>query len=105
MDKVNLENELKNNDAVMLYFSGNDCGVCKVLQPKVSELFTQKFPKIKQLYISAEDFRETAVGYNVLTIPTVIVFFENKEFLRKSRHISIVEVETELERVYSLYFT
>jgi len=104
MQIIELENELKNNEAVALYFSGNDCGVCSVLKPKVETLLNDKFPKIKQHYISAEQFQDTAAQLNVLTIPTLIVFFENKEFLRKSRHISLIEVEAELSRIYSLFF-
>ena len=104
MDKEILEQELQSDAAVMVYFSGNDCGVCNLLKPKVQTLFNETFPKIKQVYISVEEFRKTAIQYNILTIPTLIVFFENKEFLRKSRHIALSEVEVELTRIYSLFF-
>ena len=104
MELIDLENELKNNEAVMVYFSGNDCGVCNVLKPKMELLFNEKFPKIKQIYISAEVFRDTAAQYNVLSIPTVLVYFDNKEFLRESRLISVPDVESKILRTYDLFF-
>ena len=30
-----------------LYFSGQDCGVCSVLEPKITEMISQNFPHIK----------------------------------------------------------
>lgn len=104
MDKNLLEKELKNNEALMVYFSGNDCGVCQVLKPKIETLFKEKFPKVKQVYISAEIFRDTAAQYNVLSIPTILVYFEGKEFLRESRLISVPDVETKISRTYDLFF-
>ena len=99
-----LQQEIQTNDALMLYFSGEQCGVCKVIQPKIKELFTTTFPKIKQLYITAEKFPQTAAQFNVLTIPSVIVLFDSKEFIRQSRHISLDQLEQQLLRTYNLYF-
>jgi len=99
-----LRNEIKENDAVMVYFSGENCGVCKVIQPKIKKLFSEEFPKIKQIFIGADKFPQTAAQYNVLTIPTVIVFFDSKEFIKQSRHISIDQIEQQLNRTYHLFF-
>jgi len=104
MEIIDLENTLKNNEAVMVYFSGNDCGVCQVLKPKIEVLFNDKFPKVKQIYISAEEFRQSAAQCNVLSIPTLLVYFEGKEFLRESRLISVPGVEGKISRTYELFF-
>lgn len=104
MQLEQLQQEIQTNDAVMLYFSGEQCGVCKVIQPKIKELFTKEYPKIKQIYISADQFVQTAAQYNVLTIPTVIVLFDSKEFIRQSRHIAFEQLEQQLSRTYNLYF-
>lgn len=92
------------NDGVMLYFSGENCGVCHALKPKVEELFTDQFSKLKQVYISADQYQEIAASFNVFTIPTVIVFFERQEFIRQSRHISMGDLQNKIERPYNLYF-
>lgn len=99
-----LQSEIQMNDALMIYFSGEACGVCKTLQPKIKELFTQEFPKIKQIYISADLFTQTAAQLNVLSIPTVIVYFDSKEFIRESRHISISNLASQIHRPYKMFF-
>lgn len=104
MKKEQLEDQIKKNDAVMVYFSGENCGVCKVIQPKIKDLFTNNFPKIKQIYISADIFQETAAQYHVLTIPTVIVFFDGKEFVKQSRHIAIEQLKEQIDRPYKMLF-
>ena len=75
-----------------------------VLKPKVETLFSEKFPKIKHHYISVEVYRDTAAQLNVLSIPTLLVYFEGKEFLRESRLISVSDVEGKISRTYELYF-
>ncbi len=95
---------INDNDAVLVYFSGENCGVCKALQPKIKDTVTDNFPLIKHIYISATIFQETAASLSVFTIPTVIVFFEGKEFIRESRHISISSLIQKIERPYNLFF-
>ncbi len=104
MDIEQLQHEIQTNNALMVYFSGENCGVCKVLQPKIENLFTTQFPKIKQIYISADKYTQTAAQFNVLTIPTVIVFFDTKEFIRESRHISIQNLSLQITRPYEMFF-
>ncbi|MEA3290597.1 MAG: thioredoxin family protein [Campylobacterota bacterium] len=99
-----LNNKIKSNEAVSIYFSGQTCGVCQVLKPKIKEVLDENFPKIKQIYIDASEFQETAANFNVFTIPTVIVYLDGKEFLRQSRHISVSNFANELQRPYNLYF-
>ncbi|RLD02179.1 MAG: thioredoxin, partial [Chloroflexi bacterium] len=39
---------------------------------------------------------------DVFAIPTVLVFLDGKEFLRKSRHMSVDEVIREIKRPYDI---
>lgn len=95
---------IEQNDGVMLYFSGENCGVCHALKPKVKELLDTNFSKLKQVYISADKYQDIAASFNVFTIPTVIVFFEKQEFIRQSRYISIADLQSKIERPYTLFF-
>jgi thioredoxin-like negative regulator of GroEL len=99
-----LEEQIKSNEALMVYFSGIDCGVCEVLKPKVKEMMEQNFPKIKQVFVNAHENQECAANFNVFTIPTVLVFLDGKEFIRKSRNLSIPAFKEELQRPYDLFF-
>lgn len=104
MNTEELQNILKTNDAVMVYFSGKDCGVCQALQPKIKTLFTTSFPKVKQIFIEADTFIQTAREFGIFTLPSLIIFIQNKEFVRESRHISINELETQFSRTYTMFF-
>jgi len=104
MTLEDLKKEIDINDAVMVYFGGEYCGVCNVLKPKIKELFNNQFQKVKQIYISIDKFPQTAAQFNVLIMPTVLVFFDKKEFIRQSRHISIQELSKQIQRPYGLFF-
>ena len=102
--KEQLETNIQQYGAVMVYFSGENCGVCNVLKPQVQNLLNSKYPKIKQFYIEANN-SQLYLAFGVFTVPTVIVYFDNKEFIRKSRNFGLVELENELARPYKLFFS
>ena len=97
-------NFVKNNRASILYFSTDECNVCKVLKPKLEHFLTEKFPKIEARYINTLHMNKIAAENNVFTVPTIILFFEGKDYLRKSRNINFDEFEEDLKRLYSLFF-
>ena len=104
MDIEQLKKQIASNEAVMVYFSGENCGVCEVLRPKIKSMLKEKFPKVKQIFISAEEFKATAADLSIFSVPSLIIYLDGKEFIRKSRNISVLELENELKRPYSLYF-
>jgi len=99
-----IENEIRSNDVVMLYFSGENCGVCTALKPKIQSSFEIHFPKIKQIFISASDYPQIAAHFSIFTIPSVLVYFDKKETKRESRHISIDQLMKSINRPYELFF-
>jgi len=98
------QNIIQDQQAVLVYFSHEKCNVCKVLKPKISNLLTEHFPKIKMYYSDTELFPEVAAQNSIFTVPTIVIFFDNKEFIRKSRNFGIDELKGELERPYNLMF-
>lgn len=93
---------LQSNDAVMLYFSAPTCNVCHALKPKLTEAITGEFPTFVIESIDISETPEIASHFSVFTIPTVLIFFQGKEFLRKSRHMSVGEVVETIKRPYTL---
>lgn len=102
--QIEYDEFIESNRAALFYFSTPQCNVCKVLKPKVQELLNEKFPKIKMAYVDCEIMKEVAAQNRIFAVPTILVFIDGKEFLRKSRNISLLEFSDELERPYSLYF-
>ncbi|MCP5063791.1 MAG: thioredoxin family protein [Ignavibacteriae bacterium] len=100
----NVDNFIKDNDGCLIYFSTPQCNVCKILKPKIKEFIDSEFPKIKMGYVDCENQKEAAAQNRVFTVPTILVFFDGKEFIRKSRNINISEFRDEISRPYSLFF-
>lgn len=100
-----INHTLNTNDAVMLYFSAPTCNVCHALKPKLTEAILNDFPTFVIESIDISETPEIASHFTVFTIPTVLIFFQGREFLRKSRHMSVGEVVEDIRRPYSLMIT
>lgn len=90
------------NKAAAIYFSTPDCNVCKVLKPKFIEFLQTEFPLIKFLYVDVSLSKELSAQQNIFTVPTILFFFEGKEFFRKSRIVNFEELRDELARIYDI---
>lgn len=95
---------LAENDAVLSYFSTENCSVCKVLKPKVIAMIKESFPKMKLTYIESDQFPELAAQNRVFAAPTILVFFAGRETIRKSRAFGLEELRSEIERPYAILF-
>ena len=56
-------------------------------------------------YINTKLNPEIIGQERIFTVPTITVYIDGKEFLRKSRNIGIGELQTDLERPYNLFFS
>lgn len=97
--------KLKEEPALLAYFSTDACNVCKVLKPKVEELIQTKFPKIKLAYVKSDKLPEVAAQSQIFAAPTILLFFDGREYIRKSRNIGVSELEKEIARLYSMMFS
>ena len=89
-------------EPVLIYFSGENCSVCKVLKPKIEQEVIKNFPKFKLYEVKTDIYKELTSQFTVFSIPTVLIFFDRKEFKRYGRNISIPLFIEELERPYNL---
>ena len=98
----NIEQTIKENLAVMVYFSAPTCNVCHALKPKLLQELDKNFSefKVESVDISVED--DIAPHFGVYAIPTVLIFLDGKEFIRKSRNMSVGEVMNEIRRPYEI---
>ena len=95
---------VSSNKAAVVYFSTPQCNVCKVLKPKLIEMLAQNFPLMNFSYVNCEEAKELAAQQNIFSVPTILFFFEGKEFIRKARYVNLDELEDELSRIYSMIF-
>ncbi|NEW59771.1 thioredoxin family protein [Sulfurovum sp. bin170] len=102
MNLEELQNIIRAEVGVLLYFSGENCSVCHALRPKFKELFDDKFKEIKQIYLDAHKNLEISAHYQVFSVPTMLVFLDGREFVREGRTVSIYQLEERLERPYGM---
>ncbi len=103
-NQAELDQILRDNLGVLLYFSRQTCNVGEALEPKVIKMLAEKFPKIPFYFVDMDKTPDVAAKYSVFVEPTIIVAFDGKETIRKSRIISVPELETTIQRVYDIAF-
>jgi len=86
----------------MLYFSAPTCNVCHALKPKLFEAVETQFDTFEIISVDISENPEIASHYSVFAIPTLVVFLGGREFLRKSRHMSVGEVIESIRRPYDI---
>ena len=79
-DSENFEKEvLKSEKPVLVDFYADWCGPCNTMAPVIEELATELDGKAKVGKINVDDNPDIAVEYNVMSIPTLIIFKNGKE--------------------------
>ena len=102
MNIETLENDIKNELAIALYFSAPTCNVCHALKPKLLTAFESNFSQLQVKSIDISETPEIASNFGVFSIPTLLIYLDGKEFLRKSRHMSVDQVVAEIKRPYDM---
>ena len=97
-----LQNTIREEIGVLLYFSGENCNVCHALRPKFKELFDKEFPRIQQIYLDAHENPEISARFQVFSVPTMIVFMDGREFIREGRSVSLHQLTQKLARPYGM---
>ena len=102
MNLEEVQNIIRQEVGVLLYFSGERCNVCHALRPKFKELFDSEFPQIKQIYLDAHENAEISAHYQVFSVPTMLVFLDGREFIREGRAVSMYKMMEQLMRPYKM---
>lgn len=86
------------------YFKSPNCVVCESLLPKIEAHIKSQYPLLEWQVIEVDRYPDTAAQFHVFTAPTLLVFFEGKEYFRWVRNFSVGEIDHRLKRVYDLMF-
>jgi thioredoxin 1 len=75
VDESTFEREVLEADRpVVVDFWAPWCGPCRVVNPILSDMAAQHGERLKFVKLNVDESPETASRYNVLSIPTVILF-------------------------------
>ena len=69
---------LKSQIPVLVDFWAEWCGPCRVISPIVDEIAQDLKGKLKVAKVNVDDSQELAAKYNIMSIPTLLVFKDGK---------------------------
>ncbi|MBN2796135.1 MAG: thioredoxin family protein [Clostridia bacterium] len=94
---------IQDNEMVLTYFTTTDCNLCKDLFPKIEKML-EEFPQVIGVRSEIDSNLEFVGAYSVYTVPTIILFVQGKETIRRSRQIGIGEFSDAMSRYYQMLF-
>jgi thiol-disulfide isomerase/thioredoxin len=98
-----LQQLIADKPAILAYFYNDNCAPCKSLRPKIIEMKEAHFPALELHFINS-DKREIPSHFGVYDNPTLLVFFDRKEYIRVSKYVSTMQLGEQIQRYYNMIF-
>jgi len=102
--KEEISELISSEAAAIIYFYSDNCAPCISLRPKVQQLVDDNYPEIKLAFVNSEKYPLLPAEHNIFANPTLLLFFDGREYRRESKYISIPQLSEAIERPYSMIF-
>ncbi len=111
LNKDNFKTTIEGNDFVIVDFWAPWCGPCQSFLPVYEEL-SEKYPDLVFAKVNTEDEQELAAGFQIRSIPTLMMFREQvilyseagalqkaqlEELIEKARGLDMTDVHKQME--------
>lgn len=87
------------NKLSFIYISRPECTVCHAVLPKLRELLTH-YPHIQLGLINANQVKEVAARFLTFSVPTLLLFIDQREYIRADRFVRFDQLNEQIEQVY-----
>ncbi len=101
MEVVNKSNfnEAVEEGVVLVDFYADWCGPCKMIAPILKDVQEEMGDKVKIIKVDVDNDGELAQRYDVMSIPTLVVFKDGKPVNRRTGFMPKVELIKFIENV------
>ncbi|MBV6477552.1 MAG: Thioredoxin [Ignavibacteria bacterium] len=89
---------LRTEDLVLVDFTAEWCGPCKMLKPVIDELKSDLGEKLMILKLDVDKNPEASAAYNIQGVPTLILFKKGKSVWRNSGLLPLNLLKSNIER-------
>jgi len=97
----NFKETISGNDIVIVDFWASWCAPCRSFAPTF-EAASEKYPDIAFAKVNTEEEREMSSGFNIRSIPTLMVFREQVILYAEAGALPAAALEQLIEQVKSL---
>lgn len=74
-NEENFQNEVLNSDKITIVdFYADWCGPCKMMSPVIDKIAEENAETIKVGKVNVDESQDLAMKYNVMSIPTILIF-------------------------------
>ena len=90
---------INGNTPVLVDFSAEWCGPCKMMKPVLEQLHQQLGDKVRILKIDIDKSPAVANAYQVQSVPTLILFQKGKSLWRQSGVLQVAQLKTIIQQL------
>lgn len=101
LNKENFKETIEGNDFVIVDFWAPWCGPCQGFLPIYEEL-SEQFPDLVFAKVNTEDEQELAAGFQIRSIPTLMMFREQVVLYSEAGALQKTQLEELIEKAQSL---